>query len=116
MPGSSPTPHKFVYWHLDLPPLAAEVIGEDTVEATSDRVSTSLSRRDGAWERCYANLIERARVRLEQEGFRRGGDCVHVKDEVIEPRRDDATGETWLYGRFRYVIYREPAAHHAAFS
>ena len=116
MQRSSTPPHKFVYWHLELPPLSADVIGDDTLEATSGRVSANLSHRDDAWERCYADLIERARVRLEQEGRRRGGDCVHVKDELIEPRRNEATGETWLYGRFRYVVYRESAAHRAAVS
>ena len=110
MQPTSPVPRKFVYWHLELPPLTAEVIGDDTIEARSGRVSANLWHRDAAWERCYADLIEQARVRLEQEGGRRGADCVHVKDELIEPRRDEATGETWLYGRVRYVLYREPAA------
>jgi hypothetical protein len=116
MQRSSTAPDKFVYWHRDLPPLTAEVIGDDTLEATSGRISANPSHGDGVWERCYADLIARAQVRLEQEGGRRGGDCVHVKDEFIEPRRDEATGETWLYGRFRYVIYRDPAAHRAAAS
>lgn len=116
MEGHSTPPHKFVYWHLDLPPLEADVIGDDTLEATSGRVSANLSHRDDAWARCYADLIQRAGMRLEQEGARRGGDCVHVKDEFIEPRRNEATGETWLYGRFRYAIYRVPAARHAAAS
>jgi hypothetical protein len=113
MPSTSVAPRQFVYWHRELPPLTSEVIGDDIIEATSARVSAHLWNRDDAWERCYADLIERARVRLEQEGSRRGGDCVHVKDERIEPRRDEATGETWLYGRFRYVLYREPATHQA---
>lgn len=111
MQANPVAPHKFVYWHLELPPLAGDVIGDDLIEVTSGRVTGNLWRRDDAWERCYADLIERARVRLEQEGGRRGGDCVHVKDELIEPRRDEATGETWLYGRFRYVLYQLPAAH-----
>lgn len=112
MPPTSP-PRKFVYWHLELPPLTAEVIGDDTIEATSGRVSANLWHRDAAWERCYADLINQACVRLEQEGGRRGADCVHVKEELIEPRRDEATGQTWLYGRFGYVLYRNPAAHQA---
>lgn len=87
--------------------------GDDTIEATSGRVWANLWHRDDAWERCYAALIEQARVRLEQEGRRRGADCVHVKDELIEPRRDEASGETWLYGRFRYGLYREPAVDQA---
>jgi hypothetical protein len=110
MQRSAIIPSRFVYWHRDLPPLTAEVIGDDTIEATSGRVVAHLSHRDDAWVRCYADLVERARVRLEQEGRRRGADCVHVKDEVIEPRRDETSGETWLYGRFRYVLYRDSAA------
>jgi hypothetical protein len=106
---TSIAPQKFVYWHLELPPLTAEVIGEDTIEATSGRVTGNLSHRDDAWQRCYGDLIARAGTRLHQEGTRRGADCVHVKDEVIEPRRNEAAGETWLYGRFGYVLYREPA-------
>ena len=97
-----------VYWHRDLPPLSADVCGEDVVEAVSRRVSGSLSHRDEAWDRCYADLMERARVTLEQEVTRRGGHYAHVKDELIDTRHDEAKGETWLYGRFRYVLYREP--------
>jgi len=109
MQRTSTAMHKFVYWHRELPPLAAEVIGDDTIEATSSRVSANMWHRDDAWHRCYADLIARAGVRLQQEGGRRAADCVHVTDELIEPRRDEATDETWLYGRFRYVLYREPA-------
>lgn len=102
------TDQKIVYWHQDLPPLSGDVCGEDTVEATSERVSGSLSHRDDAWDRCYQNLMERTRATLTQEVARRGGHYAHVRDEVIEPRHDEMKGETWLYGRFRYVLYREP--------
>ncbi|HYT67785.1 MAG TPA: hypothetical protein VEL51_15255 [Vicinamibacterales bacterium] len=101
------TSRKVVYWHQDLPPLSADVCGADVVEARSHRVTGSLSRRDDAWERCHADLMDRARVTLEQEVARRGGDYARVKDERIDTRRDEAKDETWLYGRFRYVLYRE---------
>lgn len=99
--------NKVVYWHRDLPPLSAEICGEEVVEATSARVTGSLSHRDDAWERCYANLMERARITIEQEVARRHGHYAHVKDELIDTRHDEAKGETWLYGRFRYVLYTE---------
>ena len=99
---------KVVYWHLDLPPLTAEVCGDDVVEAHSRRVAGNLSHRDDAWERCYADLMAHAASSIEQEVIRRGGDYAHVKDELIDTRHDDAKGETWLYGRFTYVMYKEP--------
>lgn len=101
------TMHQVVYWHRDLPPLTADICGEDVVEATSPRVTGTLSHRDDAWERCYEQLIDRARITIEQEVARRGGDYAHVKDDLIDTRHDDAKGETWLYGRFRYVCFRE---------
>jgi uncharacterized protein CbrC (UPF0167 family) len=107
MPGS-PTHGKIVYWHRELPPLSADICGEDVVEVTSRRVPGSLSRHDDAWETCYADLAAHATNVIEQEVARLGGDYAHVKDEVIDPRHDDATGEAWLYGRFGYVLYREP--------
>ncbi len=44
---------KVVYWHRDLPPLDAEVIGEHTLEAASSRVPGTLAHRDELWDRCY---------------------------------------------------------------
>ena len=108
MIATTETARKIVYWHMDLPPLSADVCGEDTIEARSGRVPGSLSHRDDAWERCYGDLIEHARGTIEQEVARRGGDYAHVKDEVIEAKHDDAKGETWLAGRFRYALYKEP--------
>jgi len=95
-----------VYWHQQLPPLAADICGEDLVEATSQRVPGSLAHRDDAWERCYADLMNRARMMIEQEVARHGGDYAHVRSELIDTRHDEAKGETWLYGRFPYVWYR----------
>ena len=108
MAASNVTAPKIVYWHRDLPPLSADVVGEDTVEATSDRVPGSLSHRDDAWLRCYQGLMDHARARIEQEVARLGGHYAHVHDESIDIRHDEAKGEAWLYGRFEYVLYREP--------
>ena len=108
------TTQQMVYWHRELPPLTADVCGEDVIEAKSQRVSGSLSHRDDAWDKCYADLIAQAQTLLEQEVARRGAHYAHIKDEFIDPRHDDAKGETWLYGRFRYVFYREAAPSGAA--
>jgi hypothetical protein len=37
---------------------------------------------------------------------RLGGRYAHVLDEHIDSRRDDSSGESWLHGRFTYVLYR----------
>ena len=108
MTVSNLTPPKIVFWHRELPPLRADVIGEDTIEATSEHVQGSLSHRDDAWLRCYRDLMDHACVRLEQEVARLGGHYAHVHEELIDIRHDEAKGETWLYGRFHYVLYREP--------
>jgi hypothetical protein len=94
-----------VYWHRDLPPLIAEVMGEHTIEATSARVEGTIAHRDELWDRCYRDLMAQAGIRLEQEVQRLNGQFAHVLGEVIEARRDDAKGETWLQGRFTYVLY-----------
>jgi len=96
-----------VYWHRDLPPVTAEVMDDHVVEAQSGRVMGTLSHRDELWDRCYEELMTAARARIEQEVRRLGGDYAHVHDESIDSRHDDATGETWLHGRFSYVLYRE---------
>jgi hypothetical protein len=98
--------HKTVYWHRELPPLEAELIGEHTLEAVSPRVAGTLAHRDELWDRCYQDLTAQARARLDQEIVRLGGRYAHVLDESISTRRDDATGEAWLQGRFKYVLYR----------
>jgi hypothetical protein len=103
---SRDTNGRIVYWHRELPPLDAEPIGDHTVEAVSARVPATLSHRDDLWDRSYRELMTRARVRLEQEVRRLGGDFAHVLSEDIEPRRDERTGEAWLYGRFDYELYK----------
>ena len=98
-----------IYWHRELPPLDAEPIGDHTIEAANARVPGTLEHRDETWDRCYRDLMDRARLGLEQEVARLGGDCAHVLVEHIEPRRDDRTGEAWMYGRFDYELYRDSA-------
>lgn len=100
--------HKTVYWHRELPPAAAEPMGEHTIEAESARVAGTLAHRDELWDQCHADLIRRTTHRLEQEVARLGGACAHVRTESIEPRHNDVIGETWLHGRFDYVLYRLP--------
>jgi hypothetical protein len=97
---------KVVYWHEELPPLDGEVIQEDLIEAISDRVPGSIERHGELWQRCYVTLMEHTQLRLKQEIARLGGHYVHVLDEHIDSRRSDATGESWLHGRFSYVLYR----------
>ena len=99
-----------IYWHRELPPLRADVIGEHVVEAVSNRVPSTLSHRDDLWDRCYGELMDAAQARLTQEIARLGGDCAHVLREAVDTRHDDTTGEMWLRGRFTYVLYRVPKA------
>ena len=110
MSANAQHPTKNVYWHRELPPLRAEFIGEHVVEAVSGRVPSTLSHRDEIWDRCYAELMDAAQARLTQEIARLGGDCAHVLSETIDTRHDDRSGETWLRGRFIYMLYRLPSA------
>ncbi len=100
------TGHPVVFWHRDLPPLEAEVMDEHVIEAVSDRVAGMIERHGEGWEACHASLMARVSARLEQEIARLGGDYAHVIDEHVESRRDDLTTESWLHGRFSYVLYR----------
>ena len=95
-----------IYWHRYLPPLAAEFMAEHTVEADSSPVAGTLAHRDELWGRCYGELMTRAEARLIQEIVRLGGDYAHVHDESIAPKHDAASGESWLHGRFTYILYR----------
>ena len=98
--------HKVVYWHRELPPLDGEILHEHVVEATSDRVAGLVERHGELWDRCYTSLTSHTIDRLSQEVARLGGDYAHVLDEHIDSRRDDLTNESWLHGRFSYVLYR----------
>ena len=101
---------KIVYWHRDLPPLDGEILGEHVLEATSDRVSGSIERYGDRWDRCHAALMKHATERLTQEVARLGGRYAHVLDEHIDSKRDDVVNESWLHGRFNYVLYRRTAS------
>ena len=95
-----------VFWHRDLPPLAAEAIGEHTVEATSRRVPDTIAHRDELWTECTDDLMVHARERLTDEIARLGGRYAHVLTEAIDTTHDPASGDAWLRGRFTYVLYR----------
>jgi hypothetical protein len=97
---------KFIYWHRELPPLHAEALGEHTLEADSGRIEGSLAHRDELWDRCYTELMDHVRNRLRQELARLGGDFAHVLEEHVDAHRDEVKGESWLRGRFNYVLYR----------
>jgi uncharacterized protein CbrC (UPF0167 family) len=106
--GHAIATRNIVYWHRELPPLEVEPVSEHVVEAASARVPGTLAHRDELWERCYEDLMAQAGARLEQEVARLGGSCAHVLDEAVDSRHDAATGESWLHGRFTYVLYRQP--------
>jgi hypothetical protein len=97
---------KVIYWHRELPPLEAEPMGEHTIEATSGRVPGTIAHRDELWTRCEDELMSQTGHRLEEEIARLGGRYAHVRNESIDTRHDDATGEAWLHGRFEYTLYR----------
>jgi hypothetical protein len=97
---------KTVYWHRDLPPLDAQPMGEHTVEATSQHIAGTIARRDALWDECQRGLTTEVELRLAQEVVRLGGCCAHVLDERIDTKRDPVRNETWLHGRYSYVLYR----------
>ena len=97
---------RMIYWHRELPPADAAIMGEHTAEAASERIQGTITHRDELWDRCYQDLMKQARVRLEQEVARLHGDYAHVVDEAIDVRHDEATGEVWLRGCFTYMLYR----------
>jgi hypothetical protein len=100
---------RMIYWHRELPPSDAEAMGEHVVEATSGRRPGTLAHRGELWDRCYEDLMAQVRNRLEQEVIRLHGDYAHVLNESVDSQHDEATGESWLHGRFSYMLYRQPA-------
>jgi hypothetical protein len=79
---------KILYWRRELPPLSEQIEGEHEVTADSAKVHVSWADRDTLWSR--------------------GGSCAHIVDEAVTARRDEHTGESWLHGRFRFVLYVHP--------
>ena len=108
--NASQSEPKTVFWHRDLPPLDAELLGEHTLEAVSGRVPGTLAHRDEIWDRCYAELMAATHARLNQEIARLGGHFAHVLHESIDSRHDDVANEAWLRGRFTYVLYQRSKA------
>jgi hypothetical protein len=106
MEAVHPAESQEIYWHGELPPLDAEPMGEHVVEASSPPVPDTIARRDELWQRCEDELMSIAGQRLRAEMARLGGRYAHVLDESIETRHTAATGEAWLHGRFRYMLYR----------
>jgi hypothetical protein len=98
---------KIIYWHRELPPFDADPVAEHTVEAASGRVPGTLLHRDELWNSCYEQLMACTCARLEQEVGRLGGHYAHVLSESVESHQDGATNESWLHGRFTYVLYRQ---------
>ncbi|HKW03350.1 MAG TPA: hypothetical protein VJN96_26230 [Vicinamibacterales bacterium] len=98
-----------MYWHRELLPLDATLMGEHTVEANSSRVPGTIAHRDELWDRCYHELLADAERRLVQEIARLGGQYAHVHDESISTRHDEATSQAWLHGRFSYTLYDRPS-------
>jgi hypothetical protein len=102
---------KIIYWHREMPPLAAEFMGEYIVEATSSRVPGTLAHRDELWNQCYEDLMAQVRSRLEQEVLRLGGNYAHVLSESVDSKHDGVGCEAWLHGRLTYALYRHSATH-----
>jgi hypothetical protein len=100
---------KIIYWHREMPPLAAELMGEYIVEATSSRVPGTLAHRDELWKQCYEDLMAQVRSRLQQEILRLRGSYAHVLSESVDSKHDGC--EAWLHGRLTYTLYRRSATH-----
>ena len=105
---------KIIFWHRDLPPLDADAVEEHVLEATSARVPGTILHRDELWDHCYEDLMAETATRLEQEILRLGGHYAHVLSESIDTRHHGATSESWLHGRFTYMLYRQTAQNHAS--
>src|SRR5262249_46381446 len=97
---------RVIYWHRELPPIDAQPMGEHTVEASSARIPGTIARRDELWDECQRGLTAEVEFRLAQEVARLGGRCAHLLDERIDTKRDPVRNETWLHGRYTYVLYR----------
>ncbi len=101
---------KIIYWHRELPPVDAQLMGEHVVEATSGRVAGTLAHRDELWNQRYEELMVLVRARMEQEVVRLGGDYAHVLSESVDSKHDEVNGQAWLHGRFTYMLYRNVQA------
>ncbi len=98
-----------VFWHRELPPPDAILLGEHVVDADSGRVPGRFTRSDETWQQCHGDLMEHVRARLLQEVARLGGDYAHVLAEHVEGKHDDVADESWLHGVFTYTLYQRGA-------
>ena len=105
MPATVLKSAQTIYWHRELPPLYARPLAEHTLEAVSRRVPDSIAHREELWTSCRDDLVQHVNERLNEEIARLGGRYAHVLDEVVDTRHDAATGEAWLHGRYRYMLY-----------
>jgi hypothetical protein len=51
--------------------------------------------------------MAQVRIRPEQEVARLGGNYAHVRNESVDSKHDEVTGEAWLHGRLTYMLYRQ---------
>ena len=98
--------NQIIYWRHELPPLAAEPIGEHALEAASTRVPGTVAHGDELWTQCYEDVMAQLRSRLTQEIVRLGGNYAHVLSESVDSKHDPITGEAWLHGSLSYMLYR----------
>lgn len=98
---------KIIFWHRELPPVSAEPMDEHIVEADSAHVAGTIAHRDELWDQYYEDLMSKVSARLAQEVTRLGGHYAHVLDESVDSRHNDVTNESWLHGRFTYMLYRQ---------
>lgn len=96
---------KVVYWHRDLPPVAAEPVSEDEVEASGPHHPIGTDEQE-LWARSREALLATAERRIAQEVTMKGGTFAHVSDDHVEAHSDHTIGESWLRGRYSFVIYR----------
>ena len=76
---TKPKSPEVIFWHRELPPLRAEVLGEHVIEATSSRVPGTLSHRDELWDLCFDELMVQARNAAEGgSGPARGPLCARA--------------------------------------
>ena len=80
---------------------------DDTAFVTPETINDQPMPQDQSTS--DEDLMAQARTRLKQEIIRLGGNYAHVLHESVDSRHDGATGESWLHGRFTYMLYHQPA-------
>src|SRR5262245_8818628 len=105
MPETKAT--KTLYWHRELPPVDAEIVGEHTVEASSGRVPGTISHREALCDHRYQALTPQNRRRTAQESARLAKDCARIIGASRAARNDDYRSEAWLCGRFTHALVQK---------